>query len=218
MRYGIDVSNWQPTVLATIAARYFPQVGNFKVASALSTATDWNRIKLSGSSFAIIKASEGVTYKDPAFPIHYEKAKAAGLKIGTYHFLIRSTAAPILGQVDNFIAAIGDRDIDIPHILDVESHPYYGNVTANDVFNFLTILTQKIGRRPIIYTSQGYWSYLGNPMWGADLADLWVAAYRSYFPPQIPPWSGWKMWQFMSTAKIAGMTGNVDLNMSNVDW
>jgi hypothetical protein len=50
-----------------------------------------------------LKATEGATYQDPAFLTLYDRAKAAGLKIGVYHF---GTARPPTEQVSNFVTTV----------------------------------------------------------------------------------------------------------------
>lgn len=39
-----------------------------------------------GIEFAFIKASEGESFGDPNFALNHEKATAAGMKVGAYHF------------------------------------------------------------------------------------------------------------------------------------
>ena len=50
-----------------------------------------------------LKATEGATHQDSAFLTLYDRARAAGLKIGVYHF---GTARPPTEQVSNFVTTV----------------------------------------------------------------------------------------------------------------
>lgn len=65
------------------------------------------------------------------------------------------------------------------------------------------------GHEPVIYT---YPAFL--PDWGRELAryPLWIAHYGAASPTVPAPWKGWKVWQHSSTARVPGVSGNVDHN------
>ena len=58
---GIDVSKWQGSI-------------------------NWNSVRGAGIEFAWMKATEGLTYKDPNFSANYLGAYNAGVIRGAYHF------------------------------------------------------------------------------------------------------------------------------------
>lgn len=179
---GIDISAWNPTI-------------------------DWRKAVMAGVSFAIIKATEG-RGQDRMYAAHLAGAQAAGVRVGGYHFLLRSGVVAIREQVDNFVATAGT----LPLLaLDLERHPNYGDPSAEDARQFIDALAQRTGIRPHLYTSPGFWGGIKSPEWGATYL-LWQAQYRSSMPQQMYPWARWDIWQWTSTAKIAGVTGNVDLN------
>ena len=62
---GIDVASWQ-------------HPGDDPI--------QWNRVRGAGHRFAIIKATEGVTYTNPWFAGDRRGAQQAGLVVGAYHF------------------------------------------------------------------------------------------------------------------------------------
>src|SRR5690349_7236247 len=59
--YGVDVSAHQGTI-------------------------DWPTVAADGVSAAYLKATEGATFRDPAFAHNWQQARAAGLQVGAYHF------------------------------------------------------------------------------------------------------------------------------------
>ena len=62
---------------------------------------DWPKVRATGQRFAITKATEGITYKDPTFNNNWSGAKAAGLLRGAYHFFRCNVDAQ--KQADYFI-------------------------------------------------------------------------------------------------------------------
>lgn len=187
--------------------------------SSYQKAIDWPKAHLAGVDFAIIKASEG-NASDPMYNAHHDGAQAAGVLCGAYHFLLRGTVTGINQQVDKFLAVLNHG---IPPILavDCEQHPNkLWTPVAEDARLFCSYLEQLTGKTPWVYTSPGFWGAWNNPAWGYQY-PLWQAQYTRYWPQQMPPWATWRAWQWMSTARIAGINSNVDLDWFNGtrdDW
>ena len=91
---GVDVSRWQPAV-------------------------DWQVLRAAGVSFAVIKASQGATLRDPLLKAHFNGARAAGLVTGVYHWL--DPTLPAGRQIDHFLSACSGLDFDFA-ALDVEQY------------------------------------------------------------------------------------------------
>src|SRR3546814_10025509 len=49
-------------------------------------AIDWERVAADGVEFAYLKATEGGGFSDPRFVSNARGAKAAGIKVGAYHY------------------------------------------------------------------------------------------------------------------------------------
>lgn len=79
---------------------------------------DWKRVAADDVSFAIIKATEGGDWVDPKFSENFREARAAGLKVGAYHFYrFNRTGAE---QAQNFIKTVPrNRDM-LPPVIDIE--------------------------------------------------------------------------------------------------
>lgn len=181
---GIDVSKWQGDI-------------------------DWQAVADSGIKFAIIKATEGTSYVDPYFAANWEGAKAAGLLVSAYHMLWPSLLAE--KQAAHFLATLGDRKADLPLVLDAE-RPAVGNIGAF-VEEMALAVEAADGRKPFIYTAQNYWNtHVG---WAPGWADypLWVADYDAASPAMPTGWDSYTIWQYSSTGRVAGISGNVDLNL-----
>jgi hypothetical protein len=79
---------------------------------------------------------------------------------------------------------------------------------------FLEETERLTGRTPIVYT--GFYFFrdqAGNPAKLGRFA-LWEAWYtNAAAPPQIPSvFKGWTFWQYSSSGRVPGITGNVDMN------
>ncbi|ASS66361.1 MULTISPECIES: GH25 family lysozyme [unclassified Paenibacillus] len=197
---GIDVSRYQGTI-------------------------DWNRVASDGISFAFLKASQGVSYRDPQFLANVQGARAAGLAIGAYHFLDAESPAEAIKEAQNLYSAItavgGPDKFILPPVLDHESNP--GKLSKAELTGvakaFLLEIERLTGRKPILYTGN---SFAGN--FSAELAayPLWVARYSTAAPADVSGWSRWTFWQYSDGKdggtrpsggrKVAGIAGPVDLN------
>ncbi len=186
---------------------------------------DWNKVASDGISFAFLKASQGVSYRDPQFLSNVQGARAAGLAIGAYHFLDAESPAEAIKEAQNLYGAItaagGPDKFLLSPVLDHESNPgKLGKTELTAIAKaFLLEIERLTGRKPILYTSN---SFAGN--FGAELAAyrLWVARYSTAAPTDVSGWSRWTFWQYSDgsaggtrpsgSRKVAGIAGAVDLN------
>lgn len=120
---------------------------------------DWESLDV---DFIVLKASEGLNYKDPTFSPRALKSRNNGIPVGAYHFFTGVGNAD--KEFDNFNEAIKGK-INIIPVIDVERKPK--NVSRKDFQNrflkFMRNVKKEYGVYPIIYTSEGfYYAYLKN--------------------------------------------------------
>lgn len=191
---GIDVSHWQGKI-------------------------DWAKVAQSGVKFAFIKATEFplkkiTVYIDTNLKINMEGAAKNGILFGMYHFY-RTHIDPVI-QAQVFYEVVGSFP-SLPPVLDLEVAGKKGTVLNENVLLFLKEIQHLSNRRPILYTSGGFWrSYMmynrrTDTDW-ANVYPLWQAQYTSSWPTQIYPWMGWDFWQYSENGRIPGIPGSVDLN------
>lgn len=168
-----------------------------------------------GIEFIFIKASEGATFRDDNFRINYTKARHAGMRIGAYHFF-RFDVDGVL-QAQNFLSAVGYRKLDLGLAVDVEKHGNARNVPLDSITYRLTQMADYLnlmGHRVIFYTNRdGYASYIMNSLPGAT---LWICSFS-----ETPINAEWTFWQYDHHGKVAGIKGDVDLDVfcgSRSDW
>jgi lysozyme len=185
---------------------------------------DWQTVKNSDISFAFAKATEGETYVDSLFTEHWKSMKAAGIIRGAYHFF-RPLKDPKL-QADNFLKQIQDLEIgDLPAVLDIEHYPEkialeWQQVSLNQRINIIQQWLDRVEaatkRKPMIYSSPGFWDEYMEDSQAFINYPLWLAHYTNEPEPTVPAnnWGGkgWTIWQYTETGTVAGINSNIDRN------
>ncbi len=174
MKYVVDVSHHQPPA-----------------------SLPWDKFA-AGAHGLIARASYG-TMRDGAMVEHLKRARAAGLKVGIYHFYrpsqpMQAQLDVLLAQLD--LAKIGSGDI-IP-TLDVELDPVptpqpVTKAWQDGVRAMLAALKDRFGNA-MVYITQREFNMLGAPEWLLSF-PLWVANYTAAPKPATPgnrPWTGWQ--------------------------
>ena len=177
-----------------------------------------------GLSFGMIRASHGLT-KDPEVEKFAKLFESAGIPYGFYHY-----AEPWYTydkQVDFFAEIISDLNYDLPPTLDLEKEGCYLSFAKN----FLGRLGTKTGKKPMLYTSGGYWGGLighENATWALDYY-LWWAQYpytnggvrgipdkiRDGSPDLKEPFKDWDFWQFTAYGDGEYFGGDYDKRYEN---
>lgn len=168
-----------------------------------------------GIDFVFIKASEGGDFRDPNFRLNYAKARHAGMKIGAYHFFRFDVDG--ISQARNLIDAVGGRRLDLGLAVDVEKAGNARGVPLDSILDRLGRMSEYLslcGYRPIFYSNlNGYFDYLEKSVPGMP---LWICSFN-----QIPIERDWVFWQFNHHGQVAGIKGDVDLDVfygSEEEW
>jgi len=178
---------------------------------------DFDSVRDDNYQFVLIKASEGKTFKDPAFARHYGGARAAGLKVGAYHFFRKNRTGE--EQAANFLDVIGNRTLDLPLVIDLEDDWGNGATTSYDtaverLLNMIAILKGK-GYSVMIYTNKDGYNKYYKDMLGD--CDLWLCSFTSPDLLDLPH----RFQQYSYEGEVDGVDGEVDLNVfrgDRSDW
>lgn len=174
-------------------------------------------LRAQGYEFIMAKATEGTGYRDPAYHGFRAQAQLERMHFAAYHFLHGGRAAAQADYFCNFVT-----DPSIPIMLDLEAS---GAKLADA--NAFEAEAKKHGRRvSLLYLPHWYWQRIGEPNLAGWSGRLVASSYPSsahklgsaLYPG--PRGSGWKgyggvtptIWQFASSGKITGYSGNVDLD------
>ena len=187
-RYGIDVSHHQGVI-------------------------DWNGVARDGIRFAYMKATEGGDFTDDRFASNWEAAGEAGIDRGAYHFFTLCRPGDV--QADHFMDVVPDDDTALPPAVDLELKGNCGVRPSNDAVQreiraFLEIVEERTGHPVLLYVGDEFDSRY--PVRGSLRRPLWTARFLLR-----PSDDDWIVWQVMPFAHVAGIDGDVDLDvMRNV--
>lgn len=155
----------------------------------------WQSATPAGYDFYIIKASEGVGFKDARLDQHYNAVAEMGKLYGFYHY-----ARPDLGnepeaEADWFLSLVGQHAGDCLFCLDWEGNSL--NYSADWALRWCERVYQKTSVKPTFYCSE-YPISTGKYRSIADYnVSLWMAQYAD--EPALPESSGWRnltLWQY----------------------
>ncbi len=175
---------------------------------------------------AILKASgkftDGVRREDHEVENYVQQCKDLGIRYGLYHFLMPNNIAEQAQLFQSVWDKVGGADM--PPILDVEvditqlkKKPVNRQTWAYHIKTWLDLVEASSGHRPIIYTSQLYWTFTidrdSNPPAWTDDYPLWVAWYpglefvdtNAEPPADLLPlgWTHWEIWQYRGDTGLA---------------
>lgn len=177
---------------------------------------DWPTVKRAGVSFVFIKATEGKDRIDPAFERHWRNAAATGIPHAPYHFYYFCSTPE--EQAAWFIANVPKQAVRLPPVLDMEWNPSSPTcrlrpdpATVRDVMKrFLDRVEAHYGKRPIIYTSVDF--HRDNLVGAFTDYPFWLRSVAAH-PGEIYAGRQWAFWQYTSTGKVPGISGNTDINV-----
>jgi len=154
---------------------------------------DLGKAQAAGIVGVIHKATQGTSMVDNMYDQNRQKAVAAGLLWGAYHF---GTQADGAAQADFFLSKANADDQTLL-VLDFEPN---GNatMTLNQARAFILRIKEVTGRFPGLYSGSLIKEQLGNQLPHPLFAQcfLWLAQYGPA-PTHIPAtWPAWTMWQY----------------------
>ncbi len=183
--------------------------------SAHNGIVDFDSLAAAGISFAYLKASEGISFRDPSFALNYAKGRRAGLALGAYHFFRFDCDGH--RQAINLLSAISNCSLDLPVGIDVEewgNPAEYPTEIVRERLRTMIALLQASGQRVIVYTNkQGHSRFVREAFAVAERPEVWICSFTD------PPLSRepWMIWQHSHIGRLPGVKGAVDLNIFNGD-
>lgn len=194
---GIDVSKWNGTI-------------------------DWEKVKNSGISYVIIRcgyrgSTQGKLVVDPKFEANIKGATAAGLKVGVYFFTQAVDEREAVEEASMVLELVKNYRISYPIFLDVEASggraDSINKSTRTAVCKAFCETIQNAGYTAGIYANK---TWLTNKLDANALSayKIWLAQYAS-----TPTYTGrYDLWQYRSTGKVSGISGDVDMNQSYLGY
>lgn len=188
---------------------------------------DWPAVKNSGVSYVIIRCgyrgyTQGSLIVDPRFEQNIKGATSAGLKVGVYFFSQAIDEVEAVEEASFVLDAVKGYNISYPIFLDVEYSGASGNKGRADGLDKAT-RTAVCKAFCATIRSGGYNAGVyANKTWLQTMIDpgqlsaykIWLAQYAA-----APTYDGrYDMWQYKSTGRVSGISGNVDMNLSYLGY
>lgn len=201
---------------ALVPARAIPPSGGRQYRgidiSEFQGEIDFEEVRRSGIEAVYIRVGAG-EYTDEYFAENYERAKAAGLKIGFYHYVTARSVDEGRRQARFFASLAAGREPDMRLAMDFE---YFGSLSVSQINAiseaYLDELTALTRREAVIYSD------LSNArnIFSRALAEkypLWAAQYGADEPSANGKWREWVGFQYTNEGRVDGIYGNVDRNI-----
>ena len=197
----MDVSRWQGTI-------------------------DWDEVKASGKVDGVMLRAMGNSadgkvskpYIDPQFVRNYAECTRVGLPVGEYGYFKAVNREQADKELAYFKKLLTGRSFELPVAVDIEDEVQkpLGKAALTGLTAYMLSTVESWGVYALLYT--GLW--FGNTflcMGGAALKpyDVWLAAYRTRKP--APGWP-FGMWQYTGTARVPGVSTNVDMSHAYKDY
>ena len=167
----------------------------------------WTQVKAAGYKGVMLRAvgsRNGVPYIDPTFEDNYANAKAAGLDVGVYYYTNASCEKLADEELAVLRQALRGKELTLPVALDLES-PILAGMPYGDLSNLAAYHLE-------------HTSYANVHLDMARLSgrwDVWLADYTGKAPKVSFKYNAH---QHTSKGRVPGISGNVDLNVTTLNY
>lgn len=182
------------------------------ISSWQGSNVDFKKIKASGINYVIIRAGFRTT-ADNQFVNYYNKAKAAGLKIGSYWYMCAQNYSEAKAEAAACIQVLGGRKLDLPLYYDIEDPTSLQNNTQAALTNMAVVFCDTLrgkGYKVGTYTSGSIYAH--NYKLNTDLLrqrgySIWDAEWASSNSIVCD------VWQYSDGGHVSGIDGYVDMDL-----
>lgn len=172
---------------------------------------NWERVSQDPNiKFVYIKATEGASRVDKNYKENLREARAAGLKVGSYHFFRGYRTAQ--EQFANFSKNVDKSQQDLVPMVDVEQT---GNSQVAPALlrarlqEFMELVKEQYGKYPLLYSQHHFYNERLAPEFNKYF--IFMARY-SKKEPELKGGGKYNIWQHSEKGRIKGIHGDVDLD------
>jgi GH25 family lysozyme M1 (1,4-beta-N-acetylmuramidase) len=186
---------------------------------------DWAQVAAAGYKGAMLKTvstnrklskrADGL-YIDPTFETNYRNAKAAGLDVGVYYYTYATSEAMANAELALVRQAVYGKELTMPVAVDVEENKLK-QLSTLDLSNLTAYALEQVERMGFyaqLYTYTGY-KYELDMARLSSRWDVWLADYTGKTPNVT---FNYNAHQHTSKGSVPGISGNVDLNVTTLNY
>lgn len=186
---------------------------------------DWAQVAAAGYKGAMLKTvstnrkiskrADGL-YIDPVFEANYRNAKAAGLDVGVYYYTYATSEAMADAELALVRQAVYGKELTMPLAVDVEENKLkpMSTLDLTNLTAYALEQVEKMGFYAQLYTYTGYKYELDMARLSSRL-DVWLADYTGKTPKVDFKYNAH---QHTSKGSVPGISGNVDLNVTTLNY
>lgn len=188
-------------------------------------AIDWAQVAAAGYKGAMLKTvstnhklskrADGL-YIDPTFETNYRNAKAAGLDVGVYYYTYATSEAMADAELSLLRQAVHGKELTLPVAVDVEDNELtpMSTIDLTNLTAYALEQVEKMGFYAQLYTYTGY-KYELDMARLSSRWDVWLADYTGKTPNVT---FNYNAHQHTSKGSVPGISGNVDLNVTTLNY
>ena len=191
------------------------------------TEIDWDKLKQSPCEFVMIRCgfrgyTEGGLKEDEKFREYADAAVEAGFPIGVYFFTQATSREEAVEEADFVLSLVKDYPLSYPIALDCEyvsdsnARTNLIEMTKEERTEYALTFCERIkenGYYPIIYASEN-WLRRSLDATMLQEYEIWAPQYLD----QNDFMYDFTIWQYTDAGSMPGVKGNVDINISMVDY
>jgi len=190
------------------------------------TLDGWLKVKAAGykgvmlktvsTNYKLSKRADGL-YIDPTFETNYRNARAAGLDVGVYYYTYATSEAMADAELALVREAVRGKELTMPVCVDVEENKLKPMSTL-DLTNLTAYALEQVEKMGFYAQLYTYTHYSNMELDMGRLAsrwDVWLADYTGKTPAVGYHYNAH---QHTSEGRVPGISGNVDLNVTTVNY
>lgn len=180
---------------------------------------NWEKVKASGIDYAILRCGFGddVAAQDDEWYMHNAtECERVGMPYGVYLFSYAKTVKQAKSEAAHTIRLLKGRKITWPVYYDLEDAKTTGTLSSTligDIVEAFCTAITKAGYKVGVYS---YKNWMDTKLTDPRIKKwpLWLAQINN----TVTYGGDYEMWQYSSTGKVSGVTGNVDMNYAYVNY
>lgn len=191
---------------------------------------DWGRVKSAGCQFAILRSVRRSGKIDGQFVNNLLGCRAQGIPVSVYKYTYATSQAAAQEEARQVVELLQAHALDCQVWWDVEDRPTLAGLGRENLTNIIKAargVIEGAGYRFCMYSGQyvikeawyDWTAFRDCPWWVAryplDDDGLTLRDVPEHMPPDVP--MALAGWQWTSSGRIAGVNGNVDMDIMYQD-